>query len=95
MYLLAFKISVVAYVYSVVLTEPGMILSKWYQFLESKNLPEWIFKPLVDCCKCVSGQWALWIYLFWCDSYNPLEHVFLICLTIFFVILIDKIYTWN
>lgn len=100
MCLLALKLAVISYVYSVILTEPGMILSWWYKFLEELHLPEWIFKPLIDCFKCVSGQAAFWGYLVYTNGleaykYNPFEHLFLICFTILISIIIDKIYLWN
>lgn len=102
MSLLAFKLAVVSYVYAVILTEPGMFLSWWYKFLLSLNLPEWIFKPLIDCFKCVAGQAAFWGYLIYTDNlmwlpknYNPFDHLYLICLTILISIIIDKIYSWN
>lgn len=95
MYLLALNIAIVAYVYSVILTEPGMILSGWYKYLLSLNLPEWIFKPIIDCFKCVAGQMALWGYFINCNAYNPFDHIFFICLTILISILIDKLLTWN
>lgn len=95
MYLLAFQLAVISYVYSVILTEPGMILSWWFKILSQLNddgkLPEWMYLPLIGCFKCVSGQFALWAYLYWTDLYNLYEHIFTICLTIFFAIIIDKI----
>lgn len=94
MYLLAFKIAVIAYVYSVILTEPGMILSEFYKWIESFKLPDWLFKPLIDCYKCVAGQMALWIFFFQ-PNYNFWNHITFICLTIFFSIIINKIYEWN
>jgi len=98
MYLLALNIAVVAYVYSVILTEPGMILNPLYRWLDSMNekwLPDWAFYPLIGCSKCVSGQMALWYYVVTCTSYNLIDHILLISFTIFFVVLIDKLLTWN
>jgi hypothetical protein len=96
MYLLAFELALISYVYSVILTEPGMILSGWYRFLASKSLPEWIFKPLIDCYKCVSGQFAFWGYIVFIlindMPYNIFKHVVIISLTIFITLVINKIY---
>lgn len=99
MYLLALNIAVVAYIYSVVLTEPGMFLNPLYRLLNSWNekgiLPDWLFYPLIGCSKCVSGQMALWYYVVTCTSYNVVDHILLISYTILFVVLIDKLLTWN
>jgi len=99
MYLLALNIAVVAYIYSVILTEPGMILNLLYRWLDSMNekgtLPDWLFYPLIGCSKCVSGQIALWYYVVTCTSYNLIDHILLISFTILFVVLIDKLLTWN
>jgi len=53
-----------AYVYSAMLTKPDMILSGWYKFLERKIGNTVFFKPAIDCFKCVSGQMALWIFIY-------------------------------
>jgi hypothetical protein len=95
MYLQGLEIAIIAYVYSVILTEPGMILNGVYRYLEGRKLPDWLFKPLIDCYKCVSGQLALWSYFFLTSKYNPFEHIFFICFTIFISILLDKLYLWN
>jgi hypothetical protein len=66
-------ISVIAVVYSYVLTFPGEIFFNLYKLLhkafqtderEAKGLyPHPIFKLLIACEKCVAGQIALWSYL--------------------------------
>jgi hypothetical protein len=58
----ALKIAIVAYIYSDVLTEGGMILNGLYVWLDSKKIPDWLFKPLIGCYKCVAGQMALWSF---------------------------------
>ncbi len=66
-----FEIAVVAYVYSVVLTQPGMLLatlfSKVTAYINERPEHEWIFKPVILCYKCVCGQMALWTLIlhFW------------------------------
>jgi hypothetical protein len=99
MYLLALNIAIIAYVYSVILTEQGMILNFLYRWLDGLNetnkLPDWAFYPLIGCSKCVSGQMAFWYYIFTCHSYNLINHILLISITILFVVLIDKILTWS
>lgn len=59
---LSFAISIIAFTYSVVLTEPGMLLEKIAAWL-AYFLPEWLFMPLIGCERCVAGQMALWYYL--------------------------------
>jgi hypothetical protein len=90
----SFFIALVGYTYSIVLTAPGMILNSFYIFAQSKlGHKEKLFNVLIDCPKCVSGQWALWIYLFIGD-YNFIVHILFIITTIWFSMIINKIYTW-
>ena len=72
--LLAFKISLIASVFSF-LGEPDMIFA-WYRKLIMK-LPDWLNKPLGSCHMCISGQACAWYYLITSFSqYNLLEHLF-------------------
>lgn len=76
MFLIALKCAIVAWVYVCILTQPGQILSWWKKFLSKYLVKEtddekgyqikvhWIWKPLVDCEKCVAGQLALWTCVF-------------------------------
>lgn len=87
---------VIAFVYSYVLTQPDMILNRWYRFLAQKA-PAWLFYPLVHCEKCVSGQLALWIYplliISLMDvSYNLFMHIWYITQCILEVIILKSIY---
>lgn len=107
--LLAIAFAVIAYVYAVILTEPGMILSGWYKFLRTRIGTTCFFKPLIDCDRCVSGQIALWSYpmLFWdryaepmaiireCPVYSIMGYVYCIAFTILFVHVIQKIHRWT
>lgn len=63
--LMAFKISMIAYVYSCILTGPGEVFSSLYKKLEEKLSEKWprLFKVLIDCEKCIAGQLALWSVL--------------------------------
>lgn len=64
------ELGVIAYVYSVVLTRPGMLLAplvraayNWISSAcneEGKNRRETLLKPLLLCHVCVAGQMALW-----------------------------------
>jgi len=99
---MALELALTAYVYSEVLTQPGMILNGFYNWLErnlvteSQGRLEVIFKPLIGCYLCVAGQFALWGYLIaYLPHYNLFEHVFFICLTIFIARILHRIYTWK
>ncbi len=94
-YILSIKLAIVAFVYSEVLTEPGMALNWLFHLLN--KLPEFLFKPLIGCFKCVSGQMALWVFLYfnW-NGYDLIafgNHVFFISLTIIASWIVSKI--WN
>lgn len=59
---------------------------------------EWIFRPLIGCERCVSGQMALWLYcplrIYAGLAYCPFFHVAFICLTIFCSVIIKTLYLW-
>lgn len=97
-------IAFIAFTYSVILTDPNMLLTGWYGWLRKKIKREWVFKIIIGCAKCVSGQWALWFmfyYLIRHGAYHKdwmmagLLHLFTISLTIFTVMTIERIYRWN
>lgn len=109
----ALKVAIVAYIYSDVLTEPGMILNSLYVKLDTwyvnectgkKMIPEWLFKPLIGCYKCVSGQMALWsFFVVNFSEYMNIKsifelsvlignHLFFIMLTILLSCLIQRIH---
>ena len=92
----AIVFAVVGFVYAMILTEPNMILNGVWNYLD-KTLPEWLFKPIIGCYKCVCGQMALWSGFYFVDYTRPLFeiitlHVYFICLTILISIVINKIY---
>lgn len=86
-------LSVVAWVYAEICTEPEMIFYKLWNFANEK-LPKWIAKPLITCVYCSGGQIALWSYLIliWITdlNYNFFHHIITIGFTIFFINIIDK-----
>lgn len=109
-FLLSFLISITAFVYSNILTQPSEIFSSLYGRLDAffgndKRYcvglgPHPIFKMIIGCEKCVSGQMALWIFLFLSyNNYLALEfstiiyHVLFIGLTIFTTTIIKSIYS--
>lgn len=90
----AFSLALCSLVYSVILTESGMILNKVYLRL-SHVLPDWLFKPLIGCGRCVSGQAAVWYSIYLLLIHSVIINIFvLIALTLFIFIILDKLYTW-
>ena len=105
-------ISISAFVYANILSQPGEVFGKWYGFLnnlfqtdkrivEGKGLHP-IFKMIIGCEKCVSGQLAFWFfmahyyngYLSGTHSfiYNVFEHILFTCTTIFLTTIIKSLY---
>lgn len=91
--------AVVGFVYAYKLTQPGMLLVGWYNWLNhligpasgdvlagKKGRAQWLFKPLIGCYDCVTGQVALWGYLvvFW-EHYNLMHHLVVVCLSLYFI----------
>lgn len=101
LYLLTVAISICAWVYTTILTDSGMILFKYQEFLFKRLNPRcsWLFKMIVGCSHCVSGQMALWIYLYmslfqtqFFDilHWDIVTHIWFVSVTIFNVALIKK-----
>ena len=82
----ASAIAVIAFVFSYILTEDGEILSWYFRLIQ--RLPDWLFKPLGGCSRCLAGQIALW-YGFTLDWRS---HIVLIFLTILLTDLTLKLY---
>lgn len=97
--LLSFCVALCGYTYSIILTDPGMILDKWFIYLQGKleeRHEKW-FNVLVNCHKCVSGQIALWTFFFtpYFTGLNSIHlHILFIIITIWFSLALNKIYTW-
>lgn len=103
-------IAITAFVYSNILILPGEIFGKLYGKLdvffktderaaEGKPVHP-VFKMIMQCEKCVSGQMALWIFMICifpkymdaCFIYI-IPHILFIGLTIFLTLIIKKLYT--
>jgi hypothetical protein len=85
-------IGIIAWVFTHILIDSEMIFSKWWMVLN--RLPNWLSKPLGACEYCLSGQLALWYYLYqsWLvGSYNALEHIAYISIAIFTVKIINRV----
>lgn len=100
----AFQIAVLAYVIAAVLMSEGGILERYYDLLldlrDSGRLGAVLSKPLGLCEKCLTGQLALWTWLYmnYADYfYNPFEallkHSIFISFSILFVITIKTIFS--
>lgn len=102
-YQFSLLIAITAVVYSYILTRPGQALSWAYNKLdvffktderarEGKDVSGW-FMVLMYCEKCVAGQWAniLYLYFYW-YNYLLLQHVFFMAVTILLSSLIKNLY---
>lgn len=88
---IAIAASIIAYVYTEVLMAEGNVLWWWWKIVHQYVKKSYILKPLTDCCLCVSGQMALWSYLFLCE-FHLMNLVFTICLSI---LLTKIIHRWS
>lgn len=65
-FLFALAVALLAYTWSVKLTQAEMVLGPVARFahfcVELWPWTEWILKPLLLCERCVAGQLALWGY---------------------------------
>ncbi len=80
-------ISILAWTYVHILTTDGMMFGAIDSWMDGK----WIHK-IFGCEYCLAGQLTLWYYLY--DNfytYNPIDHLLMIGLSIFTVKLINKI----
>lgn len=93
---ITFAIALSAFVFTNILTADGQILQNVQDYLE-RHLPEKIYKPLIGCELCVSGQWALWFYLYFTlieqqQKYHWWLHIWVVMQTIFIARLISYLY---
>ena len=52
-------------------------------FFNKNAFLKWIYKPIIDCGYCNSGQLGLWIYLFYYwNNYNFFYHIGFISMAI-------------
>lgn len=96
------QISVIAYVYAVLLIEPEMLLGWVYgkltQLAVDKPWTEFFLKPIMLCAPCVAGQMALWtlvlyghFHLLWVKT--VIDVSFFIAITILLLtVLIKKLH---
>ena len=97
-FIFSIPVAVVGFVYAVILTEEEMMFEKVKIFLS--RLPNFIYLPLIGCYKCVTGQMALWLFIFLiCPligiRYNFFLHCYFICQSILNAIFINYLYSVN
>lgn len=105
-------IAITAFTYSYILTQPNEIFGKLYGifntlFKTDKRISAGkgvhpLFKMIMWCEKCVSGQMALWIFLAFHYNYylinlslaiqTLITHIIFIGTTIFLTVIIKSIY---
>lgn len=105
-YQLGLLIAMAAYVYTNILTDVNQIFNGIYNWLDEKlnsslegGDKHWLFMVLIYCEKCVGGQMALWIYLYFnYKSYSTdtiitlLQHVFFVTFTILSATVIKELH---
>lgn len=82
-FLVAWTLATIAFVYSCILTEPGMLLGRVFGWITEK-LPWYLHKPLISCEKCVVGQWSFWL-AFYLSSWNTSPDISQIICLLFFI----------
>lgn len=99
--IIAFEIAIVAWVYTVKLTEQDMLLGSFYGYISGiaarKPWTEWFLKPLILCTYCVAGQMALWVFILYGVFeiqwiLQALHILFFLSITLVFVHFINKIW---
>jgi hypothetical protein len=66
------------------------ILNWWFRFgnkvgikiVDGSEVERWFYRPIWGCEKCLSGQIAMWYYLFNFGNYSIFCHVVAICTAI-------------
>jgi hypothetical protein len=86
--LLAVKISLICSMF-VFLGEDDMIFAPYQRLI--RRLPLWLYKPLGGCSKCVTGQVALWYFIFK-QPFDLLELLFFVSLSILITSIITKLW---
>lgn len=83
------KIATITTVVSCLAQQENTILG-WYGKL-IKKLPFWLYKPLGGCVACMTGQVAMWYYLF-TRSFHLLEFGFFVCAAIIMSLFLSVVY---
>lgn len=96
---------VIGFVWCIILTDNGMIFNGLNRYLHDKlNTQQqkleakysWIYKIVIGCEKCFSGQFALWTYIglsvYGSINYCIIGHIICVTYSILTVTLITKTY---
>lgn len=91
-------IAVVAFTFSVLMTDQGDIFAWYYQLLDKMKMKKrWyshFANPLGWCEKCSAGQIAFWYYIytsvFGNHDYRLDGHIAFVCLAVFLTVVIRK-----
>lgn len=101
----SFAIAMSTIVYIFILGDSGMILEKWFNYInETLCVNSWLYKILGGCEMCTAGQVALWFYFFDClhvsgylnlvtfTGYHLGQHIVFVSLTIFLTLIFKTIH---
>ena len=74
------------------------ILNWWFRFgakigikiVDGYERERWFYRPIWGCSKCLSGQIALWYYLFNHSNYSIFVHIFTISTAIITAVFLTK-----
>ncbi len=97
--------AVVGMAYTCIMVEPDGLLDFWKDYLHKKlerhgmfsyiepanNFQHKLFKVLVDCTACFSGQLCFWIFFLFKD-YNLVQHIFSVAFAIVFGKILNTLY---
>jgi hypothetical protein len=84
------KISIICYIFYI-LGESGMIFNFWQRWIE--KLPQWLYKPLGGCYKCLTGQAILHYYwITHLHNYNIVDQLFYPSFGILITIILNYFY---
>ena len=85
---------IVAWVFVLILLEEGMIFEWWWNVLN--KLPDLLAKPLGKCEYCLSGQLALWYFIYYSwGNYSIFWHIGFISIAILTTKMINVIVYGN
>jgi hypothetical protein len=93
-----------AVIFADLLVQDGMLLAPvqrwlrdWYRARAGAELDDqtW-WKPLWGCATCVSGQFALWAYLYhYHAAYSWYQHLYFVSAALLFSLILQKLLRWS
>lgn len=80
----------IGFVWSEILTQPGEAFNWLFKYID--RLPLWLSKPLGGCAKCVTGQIALWTFIYhYHTDYSLFWHIYFVSLSILITWITQKL----